>query len=691
MTWRLGIDIGGTFTDVAMVEESTGRIAIAKVPTTPWDFAEGVLHGIEAGLARSGIAPSAVTLLSHATTVVTNALLENKGARTGFIATRGFRDLLELRRSSKADLYDLLQDGPAILVPRRWCYEITERIDAQGDVVVPLVEDEIPALIAAIRAAKLEAVAVSLLFSFLDDTHERRIGAALRAALPDVAVFLSSEVLPEIREFERASTTSVCAYVAPLLRGYLARLAEATGALGLPALHMMGSSGGILDIGECLRVPAVVVESGPAAGVIAAGLVGRQLGLPNLISFDMGGTTAKASVIEAGQIAVTADYEVGGAGNAKRWMHGTGHPIRIPVVDLAEVSAGGGSIAWLDARGALKICPLSAGASPGPACYGKGGTLPTVTDANAVLGYLDPDSPLGGDLRVDRAAAEAAIAEHIAKPLGLTPLDAAAKIIEIVNANMCEALRIVSIERGLDPREFSLIAFGGAGPIHAVALAEELQIPMVLLPPAPGAFSALGLVATDLKRDYSRTFYADLGGADPARLAAMVDSMEGAGHAMLQEAVIPPERREMLRFADLRYPRQAYELTVQMQPGPITRDALDRLMVDFHRKHEQAYGHANPNERVQMVNVRLTATGRLPPIQLVQQSGDAESAPRKRAAWFPETGAIPCAVHWRDALRSGDVLAGPAIIDALDSTAVVPPSWVGTVDAQGYVHLRRRA
>ncbi len=314
-----------------------------------------------------------------------------------------------------------------------------------------------------------------------------------------------------------------------------------------------------------------------------------------------------------------------------------------------------------------------------------------MTDANAVLGYLDPGSPLGGDLRVDRAAAEAAIAQHIAAPLGISPLAAAAKIVEIVNANMCEALRIVSIERGLDPRDFSLIAFGGAGPIHAAALAEELQIPMVLLPPAPGAFSALGLVATDLKRDYARTFYADLGSADPARLAAMVDGMEAAGHAMLQEAGIPAARREMLRFADLRYPRQAYELTVPMQPGPITRDVLERLMTDFHRKHEQTYGHANPQERVQMVNVRLTATGRLPPIQLVQQPHGEPTPPRTRTAWFPGTGAVSCTAQWRDSLRPGDVLAGPAIVDALDSTSVIPPGWAGTVDAQGYIRLRRTA
>ncbi|MEI7713666.1 MAG: hydantoinase/oxoprolinase family protein, partial [Rhodospirillales bacterium] len=365
MSWRIGIDIGGTFTDVALVEEGTGRIGIAKVLTTPHDFGEAVIDGIRGGLAENAIEPTDVALLSHATTVVTNALLEHKGAKAGFIATRGFRDILELRRSSRPDLYDLFQDAPNVLVPRRHRFEITERIDAQGEVVAPLAEDELPALVEAIRAAGLETVAVSFLFSFLNDTHERRVGEALRAALPGVGVFLSCEVLPEIREFERASTTAVCAYVGPLLAGYLDRLSQATTALGLPALHVMGSSGGVFDIAEGLRMPAMAVESGPAAGVIAAALAGRQLGRPNLLSFDMGGTTAKASVIVNGEVAVTAEYEVGGAANAKRWMHGTGHPIRVPVIDLAEVSAGGGSIAWVDPGGALKVGPQSAGAVPG--------------------------------------------------------------------------------------------------------------------------------------------------------------------------------------------------------------------------------------------------------------------------------------------------------------------------------------
>jgi N-methylhydantoinase A len=689
MTWRLGIDIGGTFTDVAIVDEATGGIGVVKVPTTPGDFAQGVLDGLARALAMDSIDPAAVALLAHGTTVVTNALLERKGARCGFIGTRGFRDLLELRRSSKASLYDLLQDGPDILVPRRYRFEITERVDAQGDVVVPLAEQEIPGLIEAIRAAELEAVSVSLMFSFLNDTHERRLGAQLREALPGVAIFLSCEVLPEIREYERASTTSVCAYVAPLLTSYLARLADATKTLNLPPLHVMGSSGGILDIPECLRMPAVVVESGPAAGVVATSLIGRQLGIADLISFDMGGTTAKASVIAGGEIAVTADYEVGGAANAKRWLHGTGHPIRVPVIDLAEVSAGGGSIAWLDDGGALKVGPHSAGAVPGPAAYGRGGTCATVTDANVVLGYLDPASPLAGDLAVDREAARAAIARGIAGPLGISVEEAAAKIIEIVNANMCEALRIVSVERGLDPRDFSLVAFGGAGPLHAVALAAELAIPEVIIPPAPGAFSALGLVASDVKRDYSRTLYADLGSIDAAEVDEVMSRMEAEGATMLASAGVPAEAREMQRSADLRYPRQAYELTVPFESGAVTRASLDRLMTTFHQRHEQTYGHANPNERVQMVNLRVRAVGRLPTIRIRQPAPLSQRDARQRPAWFPQTGTVQAAVHRREGLASGGVISGPCIIDALDCTAVIPPGWLGKVDADGYIHIRR--
>lgn len=686
MAWRIGVDIGGTFTDVAMVEEGSGRIAVAKVLTTPPNFAEGVLQGLRQGLGENAIVASEATLLSHATTVVTNALLEQKGARAAFIATRGFRDLLELRRSARADLYDLFQDGPAVLIPRRWRYEITGRIDAQGEEVTPLAEDEVPALVAAIREAGVATVAVSLMFSFLNDSHEKRLGALLRAALPDVQVFLSCEVLPEIREYERASTTAVCAYVGPLLASYLAQLQAATGALGLPPLHVMGSGGGVLDVAECLRMPAIAVESGPAAGVVAAALVGRQLGLENLLSFDMGGTTAKASVIAGGEVAVTAEYEVGGGTNGKRWIAGTGHPIRVPVVDLAEVSAGGGSIAWIDPGGALKVGPHSAGALPGPAAYGRGGTRPTVTDANVVLGYLD--ALLDGALRINRAAAERAIAEHVATPLGLTVPAAAARIIEVVNANMCNALRIVSIERGHDPREFSLMAFGGAGPVHAAFLAEELGVPEVVVPPIPGAFSALGLVATDLRRDFARTLYAPLDSVDPVRIAAVLAAMEAEGMAMLEAAGVPPERRVLQRQADCRYRRQAYELTVPMANGPVVPATLAALAEAFHAKHEQTYGHANAAEPVQLVNLRLTAIGRLPGLALAQPSRPESARRGRRTVWFGGE-ALDCAVQWREGLAPGEAIAGPAVIEALDSTTVVPPGWTARVAAQGFLRMTR--
>jgi N-methylhydantoinase A len=689
MAWRVGIDIGGTFTDVALVDETSGRIEVAKVSTTPADFGQAVITGIRQGLGTNAIAATDVSLLAHATTVVTNALLQKKGARAGFVATRGFRDLLELRRSSRADLYDLLQDAPDVLVPRRWRFEITERIDAQGAVITPLADNEIPALIEAIRAARLQTIAVSFLFSFLNDAHERRVGAALRQALPDVQVYLSCEVLPEIREFERASTTAVCAYVGTLLAAYLDQLQRAATDLGLPQLHVMGSSGGVFDIKEALRMPAAAVESGPAAGVIAAALAGRQLGRPNLISFDMGGTTAKASVIVGGEISVTAEYEVGGSGHANRWMHGTGHPIRVPVIDLAEVSAGGGSIAWVDPGGALKVGPHSAGATPGPAAYGTGGAAPTVTDADVVLGYLDRSALLGGALRIDSAAAERAIAADVGGKLGLSVTEAAARIVEVVNNNMAQALRIVSVERGHDPQEFSLIAFGGAGPVHAAALAAELQIPEVIIPPAPGAFSAIGLVASDLKRDFSRTLYADLDSVDPGRIADVLSGMEAEGLRFLDSVNVPQPRRALLHLADVRYRRQAYELTVPIADGAITGTTLETLATSFHTKHEQTYGHANRAEPVQLVNLRLTALGRLPGLTLTQRGDAAAARLHTREVWFAETGFVATPVHSRDGLVAGTKISGPAIIEAVDSTAIVPPGWCATIDNRGYISLSR--
>ena len=688
MSWRIGVDIGGTFTDVVLADEATGAATVVKVPTTPRDFARGVLDGLRAAMRDGGVTARDVGWLAHATTVVTNALLEGKGARTALITTRGCRDVLELRRSARASLYDLFQEAPAVLVPRHFRLEVGERVDAQGQVVTPLAEADVDAAIAFVRAHRVEAVAVCLLFSFLNDAHERAVGERLRAAFPDRPVFLSSEVLPEVREFERTSTTAICAYVAPILASYLAGLEAAVTGLGLPAPWVMGSSGGVFTVSEGLRMPAMAVESGPAAGVIAAALLGRRRGLPNLISFDMGGTTAKASLVERGEITTTSDYEVGGGGNVRRWLHGTGHPIRLPVVDLAEVSAGGGSVAWIDPGGVLRVGPESAGAEPGPVCYGRGGTRPTVTDADLVLGYLNPVALLGGALPVDRERAHDAVERDVARPLGLGVTEAAAGIVDVVNASMAGALRIVSVERGHDPREFALVAFGGAGPVHAARLAEELEIPRVLVPPIPGGFSALGLVATDVRRDYARTFYAPLATTSPGDVAAALAAMEDEARAMLRRAGVPERRWELTRAADCRYPRQAYELTVPVAPGAVDAGTLRRLERDFHDRHRTTYGHASPDEPVQCVNLRVSAVGRLAPLDVTGAASSGDGAtPPAREAYFKETGPTRCDVLAREAVKPGVSRAGPLIVESADTTVVVPPGWRLTAEAGGLLVL----
>ena len=692
MAWRIGIDIGGTFTDVALIEEASGRIGVAKVPTTPGDLAQGVLAALEAAMRRHGVAAAEVVLLSHATTVVTNAILEEKGARAALVTTRGFRDVLELRRSARADLYDLFQDAPATLIPRQRRFEITERVGADGSVVTPLGEGEIAPLVATLRDARAEAVAVSLLFSFLNPQHEARLGAALRAALPGVPVYLSSEVLPEIKEFERTSTTAVCAYVGPILASYLKGLEDAMQSMGLPRLYVMGSNGGVMEAGEAVSMPAAAVESGPAAGVVAAALVARQTGRGNLLSFDMGGTTAKASLIREGQYETTPEYEVGGGASGNRWIHGTGHPIRVPVIDLAEVSAGGGSIAWVDRAGALRVGPKSAGAEPGPVCYGRGGIEPTVTDCDLLLGYLDKGSLLGGDLPIDHAAAEAAIRRKLAEPLGVDARAAAAAVVDVVNHAMAEALKIVSVQRGHDPRHFTLAAFGGAGPLHAAALADELGISEIVCPPIPGAFSALGLIGTDLKRDYVRTVYAMTANADPGKLEAAFAALEKEGAAMLDRAGIAPERRRFERTFDARYERQSYELVIPAPARSIDREALAAIAEAFHDRHRRTYGHDNRAEPVQLVSVRVSAIGAIPPLAIRANTAPVGSDVVKgeRELWLRHGGAVTAKVYDRARMPAGLAAPGPAVIESLESTILVPPGWLAKMTEHGFVVLARK-
>jgi N-methylhydantoinase A len=690
MTWRIGIDIGGTFTDVALVEERSGRIGVAKVPTTPADPAEGVLCALETAMARYAIDPGAVSLLSHATTIVTNAILEEKGARAALVTTRGFRDVLELRRSARANLYDLFQDPPATLIPRRRRFEISERVGADGRIVTPLAEDEIDGLVEALKAARVDAVAVALVFSFLAPAHERRLGERLRAALPGVPIFLSSDVLPEIKEFERTSTTAVCAYVGPVLASYLARLEAAARRRALPPLHLMGSNGGVLQAAEAVAMPAVAVESGPAAGVVAAALVARQTGRKNLLSFDMGGTTAKASLIRDGRYETTTEYEVGGGSNMTRAMNGTGHPIRVPVIDLAEVSAGGGSIAWVDRAGALRVGPKSAGADPGPACYARGGAEPTVTDCDLLLGYLDQGSLLGGDLKIDPAAAAAAVRTRLAEPLGVDVRTAAAAVIDVVDHAMAEVLKIVSVQRGHDPRDFVLAPFGGAGPLHAAALATELGISQVICPPIPGAFSALGLVGADLRRDYVQTLLTTTDAADPAAVEAAFAALERKGAAMLEGAGVAPRRRRLERSVDARYRRQSYELGIPVPPDAVDRVALAAIAEDFHQRHRQTYGHDNRAEPVQIVSLRVAAVGQIPPLMLrdVPARTGADAVKARRKLWF-RAGEVDATIYDRARMWAGLAVAGPAVIESFESTILVPPGWTATMNEDGFISMTR--
>jgi len=693
VSWRIGVDIGGTFTDVALVEEESGRIGVAKVPTTPADPADGVLRALDVAMRRYAVAPARVGLLSHATTIVTNAILEEKGARAALVTTRGFRDVLELRRSARANLYDLFQDAPAVLIPRRRRFEITERVGADGAVVTPLAEDEVDGLIAALKAARVEAIAVALMFSFLNPAHERKLGERLRAALPDMPIFLSSDVLPEIKEFERTSTTAVCAYVGPVLASYMARLETAAREASLPPLYLMGSNGGVLAAREAIAMPAVAVESGPAAGVVAAALVAQQTGRKNLLSFDMGGTTAKASLIRDGRYETTTEYEVGGGSSMTRSMNGTGHPIRVPVIDLAEVSAGGGSIAWIDRAGALRVGPKSAGADPGPACYGRGGAEPTVTDCDLLLGYLDQSSLLGGELKIDRTAAEAAVRMRLAAPLGLDATSAAAAVIDVVNNAMAEVLKIVSVQRGHDPRDFVLAPFGGAGPLHAAALADELGIAEVICPPIPGAFSALGLVGTDLKRDYVQTLFVTTDEADPAAVEAAFAALEQRGDAMLEEAGVAAGERRFERSVDARYRRQSYELMVPVAAEPVATATLATIAESFHARHHQTYGHDNRDEPVQVVSLRVAAIGKIPRLVVrdAPAAAGSEAVKSRRRLWFRASGMVEATVYDRARMPAGMDVAGPAVIESMESTILVPPEWRAQMNEDGFVVMTRRA
>jgi N-methylhydantoinase A len=655
----LGVDVGGTFTDAVLLDD--GAVHTAKVPTTPGAESDGVMAAIEAVLTAAGAQPADIDLFAHGMTVGTNALLEERGARTALIATRGFADLLEIARQDRPSLYHLCAPKPTPLIAAGLKLEAAERTGPEG-IVEPLADGEPERLAAALEEGGAESVAICLLFSYLDPTHERRLAEFLRERLPALHVSASHEVLPRFREYERASTTAIDAYLSPLLGSYLGRLEAATDAAGLPAPQVMLSSGGVALAAEAARAGAWSVLSGPAGGAIGAGLLARLSGDGNALGFDMGGTSCDVCVVEGGAVRRTDSRTI------------DGRPIQLPTVDVHTVGAGGGSVGWRDPGGALRVGPRSAGAVPGPACYGRGGTEPTVTDANLLLGHLAADSTLAGGVALDAAAAERAVGA-LADELGLNPLETAAGIVRVANQEMVRALRVVTVERGVDPRRFALLPFGGAGPMHAAAIAAELGIERLLCPRAGGVLSAFGLCVSDRRRDTARTVM--LAGEDltAARIAAAVAALrEGAGTGF--------EGARVEVVYGMRYAGQAFELPVPGDPEPDPANLVAR----FEDAHEDRYGHRDPDGEVVLVDIRLALIDPGPeprPAAAKADSLEESSRPVRFADEWIDTPVL------RGETEAGRQATGPVIFELPEATLVLPPSWNARVDEFGTIIAAR--
>jgi N-methylhydantoinase A len=673
MRAKLGVDVGGTFTDVALWDEDARRLTALKLPSVPADPAEGILAGIRAILERDGVASAAVAFVAHGTTVATNALLEKKGARTALVTTRGFRDLLEIARQKRPDLYDLQADTPAPLIPRDLRFEVRERLLADGTVLEKLRREDVTAAVETMGAEAVEAIAVCFLYSFLDPTHERQAAAVIRERSPGCYVSLSSDVSPEFREYERLSTTVLNAYLGPLISRYVRRFDAEVRRIGVPgAPYINQSNGGVISAVAAAERPVRTLLSGPSAGVSGAAWVARAAGLDALITFDMGGTSTDVARVEGGRPVIVGERTIGG------------YPVRIPTLEIESVGAGGGSIAWVDSGGALKVGPESAGASPGPACYGRGGRRPTVTDANVVLGRLSATHLLDGRMELRPDLAREAL-EALGSELGLSSVDAARGVLSVVGTNMLSAIRIVSVRKGYDPRDYTMVAFGGAGPLHAAALARDLGVRRVLVPPAPGILCALGLLVEPLRLDLVRTRMALLASLALPEIAEVFAELEAEATAGLDREAVPAARRHLARAFDMRYLGQNFELTVRA-PDALWSGDREALRRAFIAEHERVYGYAAEDEPIQIVNVRLTALGEPDPLTLPALARAPRAEPLdarvgERSAYFDEVGDfVVTPIYRRERLLAGHRLDGPAIVEQMDSTTVILPGQQALVD-----------
>ncbi len=687
--YRIGIDIGGTFTDAVVLDESTGDFRPVKVSSTPDDPSIGFMQALTRTFESLGVKPGQISFAVHGTTVATNTIIQQKGARVGLITSQGFRDVLEIAWQIRPDLYDIFYEKPVPLVPRHLCMGVPERVDAEGSVLVPLDEEAVRSCGRSFKRQNVEVVVVCFLHSYRSPTHEQQAARILRQEF-GLLVCASSDICPEYREYSRASTAAVNAALLPEVGSYIERLeGRLQTAQVSSGLFLMTSGGGIIASDTARENPVQLVESGPAAGVIAAAFVAKIAGFEDLIALDIGGTTAKAALIEDGRPRLAREFEVGVAAVATTTRtKGQGYPVKTPVIDLVEIGAGGGSIGHVDPGGALSVGPQSAGAEPGPACYGKGGSEPTLTDANLALGRLNPDYFLGGELQLDRQLSEEAIQRSIAKPLSMTIAEAANGMIEIANAGMTGALQLISVEKGIDPRGFVLVAFGGCGPLFAAALAGALQIRTVLVPPSPGVTSALGLLATDVRHDYVRTYITPTTEMDIGVLNDTYREFEERAVALLLQEGVARSQIRFIREVDMRYLGQSSELRVRLRNAGLDESLVSRLNHDFFAAHERSYGFAVSTEPTEIVNVCLSVLGSVPRPkrrEIPAGSASAEAALKQQRPVYliPEKRFEPTNIYDRYQLKSGNRILGPAIVEEIDSTTLIPSGCLAEVDGYG--------
>ncbi|WHH60834.1 hydantoinase/oxoprolinase family protein [Petroclostridium sp. X23] len=679
MGYMIGVDVGGTFTDFSMFNTETQNLLHFKHSSTPEDPSKAIVSGILHILTEQCIKPEEVSYLAHGTTVATNALIEKKGARLGLITTKGFKDLMEIGWQKRPSLYDLLKQKPESLIPAGLKCEVEERILYDGTVRTAIDEEGVRSAVRYLKEQKVQTIAVCTLFSFINPVHEQRIKEIIEEEYPEVYVSISSELVPEFREYSRMSTTVLNAYLGPVMEKYVHRFEKSILDSGITVPpYVTQSNGSVISIAETIDCPIKTAVSGPSAGVIGACYIGKQCNIDKIITFDMGGTSIDVSLIEDGKTQLSNERLV------------EGYPARIPMIDIVTVGAGGGSIAQIDDGGALKVGPKSAGATPGPACYMRGGEIPTVTDANIVLGKLNQERILGGRMEVNLKLAEKALTEHICNKSTLSMQQAAAGIISVVNSNMMRAIRVVSVERGYDPREFTLMAFGGAGPLHACEVAQEMSINTVLIPPSPGTLCSLGLLMADTKFDISRSNVLIAEKENLPVVQSIFEQMIDEGNIMLDKEKVADKDRSFSCIIECRYERQNYEIPIEVDAS-MTEEVMQEMINKFHTEHNRTYGYYNENMRIQMVNYRVSAVGSIEKPDLIEKPVNPDAQPPKpievRNVLFDvEEGYLPTNIYQRSDIQPGCTICGPAIIEQMDSTSIIPPKWIAYTD--GFNNIR---